>query len=148
MMTKLLPEQISKFWDVIKYAVEQSIPPNVGEHPDKINRILTAALNGKIDVWTSYERGKDINRFEAIVLTKFLYDEVVGMRNLLIYSIYGYDTISAHSWRNGMKTLMKYAKGKGCSLIVAYSNIPEVVKLANSLGAETDFSFISFKLIK
>ena len=148
MLTKLLPEQISKFWDVIKYAAEQSIPPNAGEHPDKINRILTAAISGKIDVWASYERGEDNNRFESIMLTKFLYDDVVGTKNLLIYSIYGYGVISASSWRDGLKTLVKYAKGRNCSMIIAYSNIPEVIKLADSLGAETDFRFISFKIIK
>lgn len=148
MLTKLLPEQISNFWDIIKYAVEQSLPPVVGEHQDKMNRILAAALSGRIDVWASYARNGDETRFEGIVLTKILYDDAVDMKNLLIYCIYGYEQIDKESWLSALNALTKYAKGKGCKLIVAYTELPYVVRIAQRLGANTRYTFLSFEVEK
>jgi len=146
MLTKLLPDQVSKFWDVISYAMEQSLPPTVGENPDKMNNILMAALSGKLDIWASYRKDDKVNKFEGIIATRIIYDDVTCMNNLLIYAIYGYNKVSEDSWNSGMKTLLKYAKTQKCSLIVAYSNEPRVVEVVNSLGGDTSFSFISFNV--
>lgn len=145
MLTKLLPEQISKFWDIIKYAVEQSLPPIVGEHPDKMNRILASALSGKVEVWASYTKG-DTNKFEGIVLTELLFDDVSQTRNLLIYCLYGYTDVNEGSWLHGIQKLGEYAKSRKCSRVVAYSDVPYIIELASKLGAETKYTFISFNL--
>jgi len=148
MINRLTPEQISKFWDVIKFAVEQSLPPTVGEHPDKMNRILAAALSGKIDVWASYTKNEKVNKFEGIILTKFLYDDVSGTRNLLIYCLYGYNKFESISWKIGLETFAKYAKSRGCSRIIAYTDIPHIVDIVNKLGGEAKYTFISFDVNK
>lgn len=140
MLTKLLPEQVSKFWDVISYAVEQSLPPVVGEHPDKMNRILASALSGKITVWASYSDKK----FEGIVLTKAVYDDASDTRNLLIYCLYGYNEIGKRSWLEGMAAIAKYAKSRGFNQIIAYSNSPYIVNISKHLGAVADYTLISF----
>ena len=134
MLTKLLPDQVSKFWDVISYAMEQSLPPTVGENPDKMNNILMAALSGKLDIWASYVKNDKVNKFEGILATRIIYDDVTNMNNLLIYAIYGYDKVSKESWEDGLRTIVKYAKSRKCSLIVAYTNEPRVVQVVNSLG--------------
>lgn len=146
MLTKLLPDQVSKFWDVISYAMEQSLPPTVGENPDKMNNILMATLSGKLDIWASYKKVDKVNKFEGILATRIIYDDVTCMNNLLIYAIYGYDLVSKTSWLEGLKTITKYAKSQGCSLIVAYTNSEKVIKVVNSLGGDTSFSFISFRV--
>jgi len=148
MLTRLLPEQISRFWDIIKFAVEQSLPPTVGEHPDKMNRILAAALSGRIEVWASYTKEGGKNRFEGIVLTKILYDDASDTRNLLLYCLYGYDKVSDDSWLGGLLTIAKYAKSRGCSQIVAYTDVPYVVELVNKLGGEARYTFLSFDVNK
>lgn len=148
MLVQLLPDQISKFWDVIKFAVEQSLPPTVGERPGRMNRILSAALSGRIDVWASYVKEENSNRLEGIMLTKFLYDDASDTRNLLIYCIYGYDRVSSSTWTHGLKTLVKYAKSKGCAQIVAYTSLPYLVKLTKRLGGKADYTFLSFDVNK
>jgi hypothetical protein len=146
MLTKLMPDQVSKFWDIISYAMEQSLPPTVGENPDKMNNILMAALSGKLDIWASYEKGDKVNKFEGILATRFIYDDITSMKNLLIYAVYGYDKVSEDSWKAGLRTVLKYAASQKCQLIVAYTNVPRVVEVVNSLGGDTSFSFISFKV--
>jgi len=144
MLTKLLPDQISKFWPIIKYAVEESLPPTVGEHPDKMNRILSAALSGKLEVWASYEH--PTNRFEAIVVTQFLYDDASNMKNLLLYCVYGYAKISESSWLEAWESMSKYAKAEGCKKIVCYTANPFIIQQAKLFGGDTSFTFVSFPL--
>lgn len=146
MLVKLIPDQIAKFWDIIKYAVEQSIPPIVGESPNKMNNILMEALEGSVDVWASYTKDERGNRFEAIVLTEILYDRPSRTKNLLIYCIYGYEDVDGQSWVKGLSSLTKYAASKGCNQIVAYTDIPHVVEIADKLGGETKYTFISFNV--
>jgi len=140
MLTLLIPEQISKFWDVIKYAVEQSLPPISGEHPDKINHILSAALSGKVNVWVSHKDRK----FEAIVLTTSMYDVISDTRNLLIYCLYGYNKIDRNSWLEGLIALSKYAKSRKFNQITAYTDVDHIINMAKHLGGEARYTFISF----
>lgn len=148
MLTQLLPDQISRFWDVISYAVEQSLPPIAGEHPDRMNRILSSALSGKIDVWASYNKSEEVNKFEGIALTKILYDDASNTRNLLIYCIYGYSDVNNKSWIEGLQAILKYAKKERCTQIVAYTDLPNIVKLVERLGGETKYTFLSFNVNK
>lgn len=144
MLTKLLPEQISKFWDIISYAVENSLPPTIGEHPDKMNRILSSCLCGRIEVWASYNRHEDAIKFEGIVLTRILVDDASYTRSLLIYCLYGYEEVKKESWSRGLKALLKYAKVKNCSKISAYTSSKYLVQLAEKLGASSSYTYISF----
>jgi len=144
MLTRLLPDQISKFWDIIQYSISQSLPPIVGDHPNKMNNILMSALEGSIDVWASYNRGSDGNKFEGIVLTEILYDRPSRTRNLLIYCLYGYEKVDKQSWDNGLRTLLKYASGKKCNQIVAYTDIPMLIEVVKRLCGEARYTFISF----
>lgn len=141
MITKLLPDQISRLWDVIKYAIEESLPPIAGEHPDKMNRLLSSMLTGTTEVWVSYTQPE--RKFESIIVTQQLYDNASNTKNLLIYCHYSYEVISPSSWKEGLETLLQYAKEIGCSNIVAYSANQRINELARRLGANTDYTFIS-----
>lgn len=144
MLTRLLPDQVSRHWPIIKYAVEQSLPPTVGDHPDKMNRILSALLSTKADAWISYEKVDDSIRMEGVVLTRITHDEVSNTRGLLIYCLYGYNSVNNGSWREGLTSLAKYAKVNRCSRITAYTSSKYVVDLVNKLGGNTDYTFVSF----
>jgi len=144
MITKLTPDQISKFWPVIKYGVEATLPPITGKHVDRMNRILSAMLRGDIDVWVSYT--KPDNKFEGIAVTQVLYDDASNTKNLLLYCVYGYVPVAKESWGEGKDLIFKYAKEIGCSGVVAYTQSQYIVDLAKFFGADTSFTFIHFDL--
>jgi len=146
MLTKLMPDQISNFWDIIKYAIEESLPPIVGESPDKMNKILAALLCGKAQCWTSYDKTEGENKFEGIVVTRVTYDDVSDTKNLLIYCLYGYETVNKSNWLSGFKTLVKFAIGQGCSQIVGYSDVPLILKMVERLKGETKYTFVRLPL--
>ena len=143
-VTKLLPEQVTVFWNVVKFAIEQSLPPIAINDPEATNRILSSILCKKTEVWAEYVKGEEEgNKFECIFLTQFVYDEPSDTKNLLIYSLYGYDEIDSGSWARALITMVKYAKEKKCNQIVAYSSVPRVIEMAKSVGWNTDFTFLS-----
>lgn len=148
MLVRLMPDQISRFWDVIKYAVEQSLPPIVGENPNKMENILMSALDGSIDVWASYTKDKENKRFEGVVLTEILFDRPSRTKNLLIYCLYGYEEVDKSSWTKGLLAVAKYAASRGCNQIIAYSDSPYIINLAKGLGAEAKYTFIEFNVGK
>jgi len=146
MLTKLLPDQVSAFWDVIKFAIEESLPPVVGEGPDKMNRILTTLLCGRAQCWASYNKVDETRKFEGLVVTKIVLDEISNTKNLLIYCLYGYEEVNKKSWLEGLKTLVKFATAQDCSRIIGYSDVPLLLRLAERLGGETKYSFVSIPL--
>ena len=148
MLTRLLPDQISAFWDIIKYAIEESLPPTVGDHPDKMNRILTSLLSGKMQCWASYERLEGLTKFDGILVTTLIHDDASNTRNLLMYCVYGYDAVSDESWRKGFEAIIKYAKGKKCSRVVAYSDLPYIIEKTKQYGGEAKYTFLSFDVAK
>jgi hypothetical protein len=147
-VSKLTPDQISRFWDIIGYAIEQSVPPFTYDHPDRINRLLVAALCGKIEVWAGYTKEDNKVKFGCICVTQFLYDEPTDTKNLLIYALYGYDIVGPLGWKQMLDVMTKYAKEKHCRRIIAYSKVEPVIKLSKMLGADTDYTFISFDIDK
>ena len=149
MLTRLIPDQISKFWPIIKYAVEQSLPPTVGDHPDKMNRILSGMLSGKLDVWASYRHLADgTTKFDGIGVTQILYDDASNTKSMLIYAIFAYEQTLPETWLEAYEAVGKYAVAQGCTRYVAYSSVPYVVEQAKRFGGDTSFTFISFPLPK
>lgn len=146
MLVKLLPEQISRFWDVIRYALDNS-PPLTTEvrYEDWINRILTSAMSGEIEVWASYRKEEKL-KFDGIALTSFELDKFIRVRSLLIYYVFAYGDTAKDTWVNGLKTLAEYAKSRRCTRVVAYSNVPEMIGIAEKLGGDTSVTFISFNV--
>lgn len=148
MLTKLLPDQISAFWDVIKYAIEESLPPTVSENPDKMNRILMSLLSDKAQCWVSYTINKEQRKLEGIIITRVSYDDVSDTKNLLIYCLYGYGNVGRANILSGFKTLVKYASSRDCCRIVGYTDLPYVVELAKRFGGDTGYTFVSIPLYK
>jgi len=145
-LVRLIPDQISKFWDVIKYALENSPPLTTDISWDSwINEILTSAMSGGIEVWASYSKVKEF-KFEGVALTSFEIDKFIKKKSLLIYYIFTYQEAAKSSWINGLKTLAKYAESRGCHRIIAYSNIPEIIKMCDALGGDTSIRFITFNI--
>lgn len=144
MITRLLPDQISRLWPIIKYGVEQTLPPFVVEHSDNMNRILSSLLCGKTSCWISYRRGEE-TILDAVILTKIIFDDASYTKNLLLYSVYGYTEMDESSWIEGFAFMSKYAKSINCSRLIAYTDIPYLIEMAKKYDSEMK-TFISFKI--
>lgn len=148
MLTKLIPEQIASYWDIIKEAVEKSLPPKVVEDQDNMNRILESLLLGNAQCWVSHRYNGNSKVLEVILTTQIIYDSMTNTKSLLIYSIYGYGKSPNSSWIDGLKTLVKYAYANNCVQIIAYSNVEKIKKLVSRLGGDASYSFLTLPIRK
>lgn len=147
MITRLLPEQVSNLWDIIKHAIEESLPPIVTRSPDSMNRILASLLSGKTDCWISYTKTEEMSKFDAVILTKLIFDDATHTKNLLLYSVYGYAKMEPRHWMEGFAFMSKYALAQGCDRLIAYTEVPYLIEMAKQYNAEMQ-TFISFDIKK
>jgi hypothetical protein len=139
MLVQLLPEQISTYWPIVRYSIESSMPPTVLGAVD-MNTILQNIMAGSIQVWASVSQEKVV----AIITTTIVTDIGATTSDLLIYSLYGTgDIIGKENWKDGFDTLRKYALGKGCTRVTAYTQSDVIKKLAKWFGGDTSWTYIA-----
>lgn len=140
MLIKLLPDQISTQWKVIRYAIEEALPPISFGAEDRSDRILMKLLKGDMHCWVSMDR--DQQQMNAILTTMFTGDPVLGVRNLLLYSLYGMG-FGKKDFSSGMLTLYRFAEANNCNRIVGYTDNPEIIKMVERIKGEARYRFVS-----
>lgn len=146
MLLKLLPENITNNWNVIKYVIEESLPPVAGEGPDKMNRILEALLVGMAECWVYYKYSENSTGVEikAMAITYVNEDFASRTKNLLLYVLFAFKPMSNEEWLEGLRGLQKYAKSKNCNRIIAYTEDARVLQLSRILKGESRYTFVTF----
>ena len=137
-----MPEQVAEHWEQLEYAIAKSLPPTVGEETDKMNNILLALLDSRMDAWVSFSAKGDGTKVSGFMITQVLNDTASKTKSLLIYCLYGYDDVDKMEWIEGLKTLKKYKDSLGCRRVLAYTDIPYMIELAKEFGANTDYTFV------
>ena len=138
----MLPNQISEQWEILWPAIEASLPPTGGAGDTEVNNILEALLAGRMQAWISKREG----RVMALVTTAFVEDIGTKVRNLLIYSIYGYGPITDTLVKEGIMTLRKFAVRCGCKNIIAYTNVKRIIDMFEDIGGAADSVFLSMSV--
>lgn len=146
MLLKMYPEQIVKHWDVIKFGIEESLPPVVGQADDRMSNILFSILTNALQCWISYDsKGGKLN---ALLLTSITNEPISKTKSLTIYCLYGFELINDFSWKEGFEALQKFARSNNCDRITAYTNIEKIKKMARSFNGSSEYSFISIPTFK
>lgn len=144
MLVKLLPEQVSKFWDQLGPSIEAALPPNVSADKESLNRILAAILSGRLDCWVNAREGEEGLILNAVAVTTFNVEPFSLTRELVVYAVYALSGIGLKDWKEGYEVLRKYAMSKGCLRLTAYTSNPKLVELANKFNADTQQTYIQF----
>jgi hypothetical protein len=141
MLLQLLPEQVANYWDIVKFAVEESFPPTVKTRPD-MNKILESLLGGSMIAWVSIDDNS--KKILGIVTTTISEDICTGTKNLVIYSVYALaEKVGRKNWADGYEAIMKYAKSLGCTHVVGYTKVNAIKQVAKFFGADIDWTLIS-----
>lgn len=149
MLVRMSPDQVSNNWDLVKYTIQETVPPIHNESPEKLNSIFESLLIGSMQCWASIQKTSEEGTvIEGLVITTVIEDRFSRTKNLLVYVIYSFANKSIiSSWTEGLKTLMKYAKSRGCEAIVGYTKNKDLVKYVERIGANVQ-TFISIPLLK
>lgn len=139
MLALLLPPQISVLWNVLRPGIEASLPPLVGDPPDKMNRILTRLMDGTMQCWIVTE-GEE-RRLKMVMTTTIVMDYPSGQKDLLVYSIFAYERTD--NWISYFKPLSRWAAKHKCKRVTAFSNNPHVLRAIEELGGAAQYRYIT-----
>ena len=148
MLIRLTSDQVSNFWEIIKYSFEQAAPPTVLVSPDHATNLLEDLLVGTTDCWISFQRGEKGSKVDGVVITKIVEDDTSKTRNLLIYSLYGYSFVGKDSWIEGLTTIARWAKSKRCYQIIGFTTEDQVVSLVDKMGGDSSVTLVRFDVSK
>jgi hypothetical protein len=144
-ITKLIPPQIMTYWPQIKECINNSLPPHVKDSDESMLRIQESLLVGNLECWLIHESG-DVSKVLALATTCFVTDEVSMTKNLLVYTMATLNPHSRDLWSIAHEMIGRYAVSRVCSNVIAYSNLPEVINIAERLGGDTSWRIIYFPL--
>lgn len=146
MLVKLLPDQVSDHWDEISLAIREALPPFVANSDRAMVNVLKSILGGSMQCWILYSSDETGESIYAVATTKIEVDEISDTRCLLIYSFYANRPLTSHLVISGLETLKKFASSKRCYKIIAYTDIPRVEQLWESLGGVAVTRFIEMEV--
>jgi hypothetical protein len=107
---------------------------------EKLNLIQAVAV-GKLQCWGIF-KGKDIIAFATTLITV----ELWGERNLLIYSLTGFDNVPLAIWHKMLASVVDIAKKEKLSKIVAYSDNARVWQIITSYGGKDIIHFLELEV--
>lgn len=144
-LVRLLPDQIMRYWDQISECISDAMPSFAHKDKAAMLQVQQRLLLQTLDCWIAM-RDTESDIIYGVMTTQLVFDGPTRTRNLLIYSV---STISDHPsdmWQLAAEKLSKYATTKNCKHIIAYSNDPRMLHIAEKLGADTSFRLIRFNL--
>ena len=143
MIAQMTPDQISVNWSLISEHLEKSLPPVVKGTEIRMNNILDALMSGRMQMWAVTDESDNIL---IVCVTVVMIDPGTFCRNLLIYALVRIKSSTYDAFHNGVEVLRKFAEAQGCRYINAYACEESVVSLARKLGADTNWTYISFEV--
>jgi hypothetical protein len=146
-LVRLYPEQVARYWDFLSPLIEVSLPPITSNREDRMLKVLESILSGNMDVVQFFyvdEEGNVTARAFAVVAAIATIDGTG--KQLLVYSIYGYESITRSEIVQGLKLLVDYAKGQGCDALTAYTNLSGLVEYFKRIGGSSSYTFIRLEV--
>jgi len=144
MLIKLLPDQVSNYWDILKPLILDALPPATSKKLGFENKILQNILMGGMDCWVSMNSEGKVG---AVCTTTFVEDKNSEVKNLLIYSLSASGgIIEEDEWEEGISTVLKYAQGNGCENVIAYTTSEAMIHLADKYGWDNSVRVVTINL--
>lgn len=133
MLVKLLPNQISERWDLIKFAIQESTP-EITEYGIVV--ILENLLCDIMQCWLEVEERDGTIKLLGVVVTSVYTDSFFQQNVLRICVLYTYTDLPMHIWGASLESLRNYARGRECYKIEAYTDRAEFEALIKHLGGK------------
>ena len=130
----LLPEQLDRFWPVVKYAVEECFK-DVAQKQNLINNILQSLLTSRMHAWIATE---DQDSIDAIAITSVVDDSALPGGIVRIYMLYAFKPLKSEFWEEGWNTLEAFARKAGCVQVDTFSTNAKIISQAELFGWKSE----------
>lgn len=141
MLLRVGSDVASKLWDYIYSCVRVPLI-EVDDELDRSNKLLEGVLKGDVQCWFLVD-GKVL---KVVGLTVITYEKFDNRRELMIYSLFGFEPVSDELWADAIKSLAIFAKTQLCKAVVAYTNQKRIVDIVKGNGGDASLTFIRMEV--
>jgi len=145
-LLRLMPDQITRYWEDISSAMVAAVPPLGKVDQAGLNNLLEAFLLEDLQAWILFEDKDGVAIIYALAVTKEWIDIGTKDTSLLIYALWGYSLVPDYLWNEGLETLKKFAQDRKCSRICAFSEVPRIIEITKNLGWKTETRLLTLEV--
>ena len=139
MLIKLLPQQLVKFWDMIRLAIAETFMPRNSCTNEHLQYILSQLLSGKMQCWIGFKGTAKERAFIGFLITRIAVEPAIGERVLCLDHIYAFQGVPEELFLQGFSVLEEYAKKNDCKTITGMTDNDRVLKLASRMKFESRY---------
>lgn len=143
MIIRILPVQIPKFWETIKFAYVQADELNKEDMPSYFNELLHALLSDKAQCFLSLDDDRTILR---VLITRIMTDKITSEKYLFLQCLYSFKTTSEEEWKRGWIFFMDFAKVEQCSYITTNTRNEKLLERAKMFGVKEKYRRFDLKI--
>lgn len=142
MIVKLLPEQVSKYWEVIKYSAVTADMVPTDRVSDYCIRLLVDLLSEKAVCLVKIVNGN----ITKVLILSFLVDSVTNEKTMVVRSLYSFAKSSDSDWEEDSLKFYNFAKKNECTKITLSTNNSLMEKIVRGIGFHEEAKTFSLYL--
>lgn len=142
MVIRLNALQIPKFWNHIKYSLQQTdrIGSDIAE--SRFNEVFASLLCDKSQCLISHYE----NKISAIMITEIIENRITKDKVFNLRSLYVFNAFSVDKWQEHFDILKELAISSKCSKITFDSLNNKIIGIAKSVGFIKRYSNMCYSL--
>lgn len=103
---------------------------------DTLVDLAAKLISGQIQCWAVHDQENGGLRLGGFVFTSIITDALVNKKNLLLLGLYVINHVNdIKVWKEGLFKLRKFARANDCQNIVFYTDVPDLVAMAERFGS-------------
>ena len=136
MVIRLLPNQIPRFWEAIKFASTHAEDVSEEDRGDYLNSLLHSLLNDKSQCFVKL--GEERNLL-AIAVTQLVVDKVTNEKSLFLKILYSWKYSLDEEWKDRFVLIRQFAESEKCKYIYFEARNPKVWQVGEAIGFKEHF---------
>ena len=137
MIIKLTPKDITKHWDVIKYALIRGDLITPDYRQEVLNDMLHEMLCEKAQCFFRFD--SEDRKIQAILITKIQQNKRTLEKFLYIQCIYSFLIVDNSIWQSDWDFIKTFAEEVECSSILANSSNPRIFEILGKLDVKESY---------
>ncbi len=133
MLIKLIPVQIPRFWEAIKFTCKQSSDMSGGELLSYLNNLLQDLLSSKSQCFVRFSDNGD-RTLLALLISSIQINRVTTRKYLYLHGVYSWKLQDRSVWGNDLAFVERFAREESCDYILFESNIDAIWEITSQIG--------------
>jgi len=145
MFTKYPQTEIKKYWEVLKAAMLENLPPTTMGIDVDTDVIFAKLMSDEMQMWIFVNKESDTensNGAKGFIITAYASELGFNFKTLLIYAVVATIHIDEFEWKEAYATLKSFARKNKCLKLVAFSANPRVTEVVNFLGGDSSHNLL------